>query len=396
MILERPWPGTSTVAAARTCPTSPRESIPRCEAGSTTTEPSTAPCCTPWQRASTSTSCDGPCRNSNDCAADQPGHGDGWTPFDGASPPYSRTGTCCHPPHAGLWEPYDGRPSRTVLRGREGEAPSRYSPGVRVAPCRGGVAELRQLVGPRGSGIEPALPVTVGDLPGGGEPHARIADAVGGRAERVAELEVEGVVGEEAVGAAGDVGDGDRFPPVAVMSGWSGSQTPCSPSGTRTGIRTRACGPAVGSAAGMTSSQLPPVARSVAKVSHQLSAGSAESGCGRGPARRRRGRRWSTGWSTRCGGRTTAPGRVPRHEAGGRVPLDVVEHDRVAGRRVVDLVGVGGVPGPEGVVGAPQDRAAVTGDQRDPGAPVRLPGEQRAAGEGLAEVEEQGATTSTR
>src|SRR6185295_5168231 len=28
--------------------------------------------------------------------------------------------------HAGLWEPYDGRPSRTVLRGREGEAPSRY------------------------------------------------------------------------------------------------------------------------------------------------------------------------------------------------------------------------------------------------------------------------------
>jgi len=32
----------------------------------------------------------------------------GWTPFDGASPPCSRTGTCCLPPHAGLWEPYDG------------------------------------------------------------------------------------------------------------------------------------------------------------------------------------------------------------------------------------------------------------------------------------------------
>jgi hypothetical protein len=31
--------------------------------------------------------------------------------------------------HAGLWEPYDGRPSRTVLREREGEVPSRYSPG---------------------------------------------------------------------------------------------------------------------------------------------------------------------------------------------------------------------------------------------------------------------------
>ena len=46
----------------------------------------------------------------------------GSTPFDGASPPCSRTGTCCLPPHAGLWEPSDGRPSRTVLRGREGEA----------------------------------------------------------------------------------------------------------------------------------------------------------------------------------------------------------------------------------------------------------------------------------
>ena len=32
--------------------------------------------------------------------------------------------------NAGLWEPYDGRLSRTVLREREGEVPSRYSPGV--------------------------------------------------------------------------------------------------------------------------------------------------------------------------------------------------------------------------------------------------------------------------
>ena len=30
--------------------------------------------------------------------------------------------------NAGLWEPYDGRLSRTVLREREGEVPSRYSP----------------------------------------------------------------------------------------------------------------------------------------------------------------------------------------------------------------------------------------------------------------------------
>ena len=30
--------------------------------------------------------------------------------------------------NAGLWEPYDGRLSRTVLREREGEVPSRHSP----------------------------------------------------------------------------------------------------------------------------------------------------------------------------------------------------------------------------------------------------------------------------
>ena len=41
--------------------------------------------------------------------------------------------------NAGLWEPYDGRLSRTVLREREGEVPSRHSPGC-AAPsdlCRG-------------------------------------------------------------------------------------------------------------------------------------------------------------------------------------------------------------------------------------------------------------------
>ena len=31
-------------------------------------------------------------------------------------------------PNAELWEPYDGRLSRTVLREREGEVPSRHSP----------------------------------------------------------------------------------------------------------------------------------------------------------------------------------------------------------------------------------------------------------------------------
>ena len=39
--------------------------------------------------------------------------------------------------NAGLWEPYDGRLSRTVLREREGEVPSRYSPGsCSEASCR--------------------------------------------------------------------------------------------------------------------------------------------------------------------------------------------------------------------------------------------------------------------
>ena len=57
---------------ARTCPASPRRSTLRCEAGSTTTGPSTAPSCTPWHGASTSTSFDGPCRSSNDCGASRP------------------------------------------------------------------------------------------------------------------------------------------------------------------------------------------------------------------------------------------------------------------------------------------------------------------------------------
>ena len=41
----------------------------------------------------------------------------------------SLTGTSSLQPHAGLWEPYDGRLSRTVLTEREGEVPSRHSPG---------------------------------------------------------------------------------------------------------------------------------------------------------------------------------------------------------------------------------------------------------------------------
>jgi len=51
----------------------------------------------------------------------------GWTLFDSTSLDCSPTGTSSRPPTAGLWEPYDGRPSRTVLREPEGETPSGYS-----------------------------------------------------------------------------------------------------------------------------------------------------------------------------------------------------------------------------------------------------------------------------
>ena len=40
--------------------------------------------------------------------------------------------------NAGLWEPYDGRLSRTVLREREGEVPSRHSPGSSARRCGAG------------------------------------------------------------------------------------------------------------------------------------------------------------------------------------------------------------------------------------------------------------------
>src|SRR5665647_1195579 len=39
------------------------------------------------------------------------------------------------PERAGLREPYDERLSRTVLREREGEVPSRYSPGCLTLRC---------------------------------------------------------------------------------------------------------------------------------------------------------------------------------------------------------------------------------------------------------------------
>ena len=84
--------------------------------------------CIPSQRASTNTSFDGRCRSSNDCEANPPKHGDGSTLPDSASHNSLLTGTSLLQPHAGLWEPYDGRLSRTVLTEREGEVPSRHSP----------------------------------------------------------------------------------------------------------------------------------------------------------------------------------------------------------------------------------------------------------------------------
>ena len=86
--------------------------------------------CMPSQRASTNTSSDGRCRSSNDCEANPPKHGDGSTLPASASHNSSPTGTSSLQPHAGLREPYDGRLSRTVLTEREGEVPSRHSPGA--------------------------------------------------------------------------------------------------------------------------------------------------------------------------------------------------------------------------------------------------------------------------
>ena len=86
------------------------------------------------ERASTNILSDGRCRSSNDCEANPPKRGDGSTLPDSASHNSLLTGTSLLQPHAELWEPYDRRLSRTVLREREGEVPSRHSPG----PARAG------------------------------------------------------------------------------------------------------------------------------------------------------------------------------------------------------------------------------------------------------------------
>src|ERR1035437_2761337 len=50
-------------------------------------------------------------------------------PFVSTSQDSSPTGICSRLPQVDLWEPYDGRLSRTVLREPGGEIPPGYSPG---------------------------------------------------------------------------------------------------------------------------------------------------------------------------------------------------------------------------------------------------------------------------
>ena len=96
----------------------PRRSIPRCEAGSTTTGRSTVPGCIALQSASTSTSSGGRCRSSNDCGGGGLcGLGLGWRLFGSVSPASSPTGPSSHVPQVGLREPGAARLARRVLRG---------------------------------------------------------------------------------------------------------------------------------------------------------------------------------------------------------------------------------------------------------------------------------------
>jgi hypothetical protein len=89
---------------------------------------STAPSCIPLHGVSTNISSDGPCRSSSVSEESRRGHGSGWPTCARVPPSCSPTGSLPGPPTTDLWEPYDWRRSRTVLREREGEAPSRHSP----------------------------------------------------------------------------------------------------------------------------------------------------------------------------------------------------------------------------------------------------------------------------
>ena len=121
--------GISTAAAARTCPASLRRSILKYKAGSTITEPSTAPSCVSWHGASTSTSPGGPCISSSDSVASTPKRWPGCRRCISTSLACSLTGSSSRSLKAGLWGPDDGRLSRPVLRAAGGEIPPADSPG---------------------------------------------------------------------------------------------------------------------------------------------------------------------------------------------------------------------------------------------------------------------------
>ena len=76
--------------------------------------------------------------------------------------------------NAGLWEPYDGRLSRTVLREREGEVPSRHSPGsLGESEGLGGFRALEDVSG----GLECLLFIVAGcDCGGDGFREAGVGD----------------------------------------------------------------------------------------------------------------------------------------------------------------------------------------------------------------------------
>src|SRR5450759_5164838 len=64
-------------------------------------------------------------------------------PFVSTSQDSSPTGICSRLPEVDLWEPYDGRLSRTVLREPGGEIPPGYSPDPPFAGrCPGRVGDL--------------------------------------------------------------------------------------------------------------------------------------------------------------------------------------------------------------------------------------------------------------
>ena len=105
-------------------------------AGSTITEPSTAPSCASSHGGSTSISPGGPCRSSSDSAASTPKRWPGCRRFISISRTCSPTGSLSRSPQAGLWGPDDGRLSPPVLRAAGGEIPRRLTRLRHLGDCQ--------------------------------------------------------------------------------------------------------------------------------------------------------------------------------------------------------------------------------------------------------------------